>query len=89
MGVSFDLEDSRECCDSEYIPVVRSGGWSDIGFRQSMEDTFVCCDDFMHDYGLKKLGPGPNAFYGVCFYGFSLSFELSLRLFLVFLPFKS
>ncbi|XP_039125605.1 probable protein phosphatase 2C 57 isoform X2 [Dioscorea cayenensis subsp. rotundata] len=64
VGVSFDLEDSRECCDSEYIPVVRSGGWSDIGFRQSMEDTFVCCDDFMHDYGLKKLGPGPNAFYG-------------------------
>lgn len=65
VGVSFDLEESTECCDSEYIPIVRSGGWSDIGFRQSMEDTFVCCDDFMHDYRLKKLGPGPNAFYGV------------------------
>lgn len=60
-----ELEKSRETCESEFIPIVRSGGWADIGFRRSMEDTYVCCDNIKHEYGLKNFGEGPSAFYGV------------------------
>jgi len=60
-------EKSRENCNSEFLPIVRSGGWAAIGFRRSMEDVYVCCDNFMHEYGLMELGEGPSAFYGVCF----------------------
>ena len=52
-------------CDSEFIPIVRSGAWTDIGFRSRMEDVYVCVDDFMHHYGLQHTSDGPNAFYGV------------------------
>lgn len=63
--VSVEPEKSRENCGSEFLPIVRSGGWADIGFRRSMEDAYVCCDNFIHEYGLKNLGEGPSAFYGV------------------------
>lgn len=49
----------------EFCPIIRSGASADIGFRQNMEDVYVCVDNFMHDYGLKNLIEGPNAFYGV------------------------
>ncbi|GMH07006.1 hypothetical protein Nepgr_008846 [Nepenthes gracilis] len=52
-------------CDTEFLPIVRSGAWTDIGFRSSMEDVYVCVDDFMHHYGLEHISEGPNAFYGV------------------------
>lgn len=55
----------RENCDSAFLPIVRSGGWADIGFRQSMEDVIVCCDDFLHKFGRMNVGEGPSAFYGV------------------------
>ncbi|KAL5729454.1 protein-serine/threonine phosphatase [Ranunculus cassubicifolius] len=51
--------------ETEFIPIVRSGAWSDIGFRNSMEDAYLCIDDFMHEYRIKNFGQGPNAFYGV------------------------
>ncbi|XP_010249924.1 PREDICTED: probable protein phosphatase 2C 57 isoform X2 [Nelumbo nucifera] len=51
--------------ETNFIPIVRSGGWADIGFRQSMEDAYVCVDDFMLDYGHENFCEGPNAFYGV------------------------
>ncbi|XP_022731439.1 probable protein phosphatase 2C 22 isoform X2 [Durio zibethinus] len=50
---------------AEFTPIVRSGAWADIGFRTSMEDVYLCLDDFMHYYGLKNFVDGPNAFYGV------------------------
>lgn len=46
------------------MPVLRSGGWADIGSRSNMEDVYVCLDDFFHNYGLSD-GNRPNAFYGV------------------------
>lgn len=52
-------------CESEFLPIVRSGAWTDIGFRSNMEDVYVRLDDFMHHYGLQHTGEGPNAFYGV------------------------
>lgn len=50
---------------ADFTPIVRSGAWADVGFRTSMEDVYLCVDDFMHDYGLKNFADGPSAFYGV------------------------
>lgn len=58
--------------ETEFVPVVRSGAWADIGLRPTMEDVFLCVDDFMSDYGLKNLIDEPSAFYGV------FSFQLLL-----------
>ncbi|GAB4854147.1 hypothetical protein Ancab_022732 [Ancistrocladus abbreviatus] len=52
-------------CGTEFMPILRSGAWTDIGFRSSMEDVYVCVDDFMLHYGLEHVSEGPNAFYGV------------------------
>ncbi|XP_062101601.1 probable protein phosphatase 2C 22 isoform X2 [Humulus lupulus] len=57
----LDVED----CQSHFSPIIRSGAWTDIGFRASMEDAYVCVDNFMQNYGLKNLPDGPSAFYGV------------------------
>uniref|UniRef100_A0A2N9H756 protein-serine/threonine phosphatase n=1 Tax=Fagus sylvatica TaxID=28930 RepID=A0A2N9H756_FAGSY len=54
-----------ESCESEFIPIVRSGAWADVGFRTNMEDVYVCVDDFAQDYGLKNFTDGPNALYAV------------------------
>ncbi|KAM7459443.1 hypothetical protein LguiA_036437 [Lonicera macranthoides] len=56
---------SVEDFETEFIPILRSGAWTDIGFRSSMEDVYVCADNFTHDYGVKNLDEGPSAFYGV------------------------
>lgn len=64
----FDV--SEESCIDEseinFVPVLRSGGWSDIGFRCNMEDAHVRIDDLFHNYGVSRNGvAGPYAFYGV------------------------
>ncbi|KAL0393995.1 UNVERIFIED_CONTAM: putative protein phosphatase 2C 22 [Sesamum latifolium] len=51
--------------DAEYMPLLRSGAWADIGSRSNMEDVYVCADNLMHDYGLNTLNERPSAFYGV------------------------
>lgn len=51
--------------DAEYMPLLRSGAWADIGSRSNMEDVYVCADNLMHDYGLNTLNKRPSAFYGV------------------------
>lgn len=61
----------------EFVPILRSGAWADIGFRSSMEDVYVCADNIMHDYGMKNCDSGPSAFYGV----FSLSQNLVILIF--------
>ncbi|KAF8393297.1 hypothetical protein HHK36_021538 [Tetracentron sinense] len=65
MDLSVEPEIGTEGCETEFIPIVRSGAWADIGFRQSMEDAYICVDNIMHDYGLKNFSEGLNAFYGV------------------------
>ena len=57
---------------AEFTSIVCSGAWTYIGFRTSMEDVYLCVDDFMHDYGLKNFADGPSAFYGV--YAFPYNF---------------
>lgn len=49
----------------EFVPAMRSGAWSDIGSRSSMEDAYLCLDNLMDSYGLKDSEDGPTAFYGV------------------------
>ncbi|KAL9239854.1 hypothetical protein vseg_014133 [Gypsophila vaccaria] len=51
--------------EAEFLPLVRSGAWTDIGFRSCMEDVYVCLDDFIGRYGLEQFSDGPHAFYGV------------------------
>ncbi|KAL5539493.1 hypothetical protein UlMin_043225 [Ulmus minor] len=65
--VSVEAEFAVDDCRSEFMPIVRSGAWTDIGFRSSMEDVYVCVDKFMHGNGHKNLNDsdGPSAFYGV------------------------
>ncbi|KAG6409648.1 hypothetical protein SASPL_127689 [Salvia splendens] len=50
---------------TEYVPLLRSGAWADVGSRSSMEDAYVCADNMMNDYGLNGSSDMPSAFYGV------------------------
>lgn len=50
---------------TEYIPILRSGAWADIGSRSTMEDVFVCTDNFMSHYRSTGSNEGTHAFYGV------------------------
>ncbi|KAA8521478.1 hypothetical protein F0562_012151 [Nyssa sinensis] len=63
--ISAEARLCEEECETEFNPILRSGAWADIGFRSSMEDVYVCVDNFMHDFGVKNFNEGPNAFYGV------------------------
>lgn len=54
-----------EDCKPEFLPLIRSGAWADMGFRGSMEDVYICADNFVHDYGGKNLIEGPSSFYAV------------------------
>ncbi|KAJ8470912.1 hypothetical protein OPV22_025255 [Ensete ventricosum] len=65
LDVTIEVEKSNECCETDFFPILRSGAWTDIGFRHTMEDAYVCSDNFMQDYGLQNFGEGPSAFYGV------------------------
>ncbi|CAM8892574.1 unnamed protein product [Rhodiola kirilowii] len=53
-----------EECASDFTPSIRSGAWADVGTRKTMEDVYVCLDNFMCAYGLQNSTNGPNAFYG-------------------------
>ncbi|KAL7159456.1 hypothetical protein ABFS83_01G028000 [Erythranthe nasuta] len=50
---------------AEFMPLLRSGAWTDIGSRSSMEDVYICTDNLMHDYGSNISNHKPTAFYGV------------------------
>ncbi|KAH8504266.1 hypothetical protein Peur_046150 [Populus x canadensis] len=65
LDISVKPNPGAENHDADFFPIVRSGAWADIGFRSSMEDVYMCADNFMSDYGLKNATDGPNAFYGV------------------------
>ncbi|XP_059658073.1 probable protein phosphatase 2C 22 isoform X2 [Cornus florida] len=65
LDISIETEPQVENCETEFIPILRSGAWTDIGFRSTMEDVYVCADNFMHDYGVKNFNEGPSAFYGI------------------------
>ncbi|KAJ0029986.1 hypothetical protein Pint_12722 [Pistacia integerrima] len=65
VDISVEPVVGEENHETEFIPIVRSGAWADIGIRTSMEDVFLCVDNFMFNYGLKNSTDGPSAFYGM------------------------
>ncbi|CAN6190493.1 unnamed protein product [Urochloa humidicola] len=57
--------DFRQIKLSNFIPIIRSGDWSDIGGRQYMEDTHVCIPDLAKNFGFPSLNNEAVSFYGV------------------------
>ncbi|KAK1316591.1 putative protein phosphatase 2C 2 [Acorus calamus] len=49
----------------QFVPVIRSGSFSDIGCRSIMEDEHICIDDLSSHLGSMVRCPKPSAFYGV------------------------
>uniref|UniRef100_A0A1J3IP99 protein-serine/threonine phosphatase n=1 Tax=Noccaea caerulescens TaxID=107243 RepID=A0A1J3IP99_NOCCA len=64
---SFPEEDDDDCSssDSFYVPVIRSGSYTDIGPRRFMEDEHICIDDLSSRVGSLYKLPKPSAFYAV------------------------
>ncbi|KAM7256002.1 hypothetical protein ACFE04_011743 [Oxalis oulophora] len=62
-----DDDDDDNDNDDDYIPILRSGAWADIGFRTNMEDVYLCLDNFTRNYGLNHddVADVSVAFYGV------------------------
>ncbi|PNX76526.1 putative protein phosphatase 2C 27-like protein [Trifolium pratense] len=70
---SFPLESI--CEDSEiaekkqnlinFVPMLRSGEWSDIGGRPYMEDTHICIGDLAKKFGYNVISDEAISFYGV------------------------
>ncbi|KAF2317155.1 hypothetical protein GH714_012323 [Hevea brasiliensis] len=50
---------------TSFIPVLRSGEWSDIGGRLYMEDTHICISDLAKKFGYNLLREESVSFYGV------------------------
>ncbi|KAG4930077.1 hypothetical protein AAZX31_17G102800 [Glycine max] len=48
-----------------FVPTLRSGEWSDIGDRTSMEDTHICIGDLAEKFGNNELYKEAISFYGV------------------------
>lgn len=63
--VSAESEPVIEDCNPDFLPNLRSGACADIGFRSSMEDVYLCVDNFLPNFGPKNHIDGPSAFYGV------------------------
>ena len=57
--------DFRQNKLSNFVPVLRSGDWSDIGGRQYMEDAHVCIPDLAKNFGFPSLNSEVVSFYGV------------------------
>ncbi|XP_076909224.1 putative protein phosphatase 2C 27 [Bidens hawaiensis] len=50
---------------NNFIPILRSGEWSDIGHRPYMEDTHICIPDLARNFNNKLVGEEAISFYGV------------------------
>jgi protein phosphatase PTC2/3 len=50
---------------SGYMPIFRSGSWSEMGTKSYMEDEHVCIDNLVEHLNASPSFPAPGAFYGV------------------------
>ncbi|WCJ32836.1 Protein phosphatase 2C family protein [Euphorbia peplus] len=48
-----------------FLPIYRSGSWSEKGPKQYMEDEFICVDNLCQHLVTVTNCPSPSAFYGV------------------------
>lgn len=55
------IENGKE----QFMPIIRSGSFTNIGPRRSMEDEHICIDDLSKHLGTMFEGAKPSAFYGV------------------------
>lgn len=58
---------------SNFIPVLRSGDWSDIGSRSYMEDTHICIPNLAQNFGDEVSHKEIVSFYGVSSYFLSIN----------------
>ncbi|RZS22155.1 hypothetical protein BHM03_00054894 [Ensete ventricosum] len=56
---------------TDFVPIIRSGEWSDIGSRSYMEDTHICISDLAKKFGCRSLEGEAMSFYGVSNYKMS------------------
>eukprot|EP00252_Welwitschia_mirabilis_P000790 TRINITY_DN1075_c0_g1_i2.p1 TRINITY_DN1075_c0_g1~~TRINITY_DN1075_c0_g1_i2.p1 ORF type:complete len:377 (-),score=81.78 TRINITY_DN1075_c0_g1_i2:514-1644(-) len=64
-AMNLITQNSTENLKEPFVPIIRSGSFSDIGHRSKMEDEHICIDDLSLHCGSKFDAPEPNAFYGV------------------------
>ncbi|KAL2929863.1 putative protein phosphatase 2C 27 [Bienertia sinuspersici] len=57
--------DENTNLSSDFLPILRSGEWSDIGGRDYMEDTHVCISDLAKDFDSETVYDEAVSFYGV------------------------
>ncbi|GAB2300262.1 hypothetical protein Dimus_034297 [Dionaea muscipula] len=62
---TVEFDSKHNLSNSEFLPTLRSGEWSDIGGRPYMEDTHICIPDMAEKFGCNVLGDGAVSFYGV------------------------
>lgn len=60
--VSLDFKQTKL---SNFVPVIRSGDWSDIGGRDYMEDAHVCISDLAKNFGYNTVDDEIISLYGV------------------------
>lgn len=57
--------DEERNASPDFLPILRSGEWADIGGRDYMEDTHVCIVDLAKKFGCGIVGDEAVSFYGV------------------------
>ncbi|XP_024980466.1 probable protein phosphatase 2C 27 isoform X1 [Cynara cardunculus var. scolymus] len=71
LSTSFPMDSIGETAvvtyekQSDFVPVLRSGDWSDIGKRAYMEDTHICIPNLAENFSDKLLSKELVSFYGV------------------------
>ncbi|KAI3443942.1 hypothetical protein Pfo_000607 [Paulownia fortunei] len=59
------VADRTQMLLNNFLPILRSGDWSDIGGRLDMEDTHICIPDLAMNFGYTVRGEEAISFYGV------------------------
>lgn len=60
-----ETRNNEELLMADFVPIIRSGEWSDIGSRDYMEDAHVCIGDLAKKFGYLSMNGEAISFYGV------------------------
>lgn len=58
-------QESTSAENAEFVPVFRSGSYSEKGPKEFMEDEHICVDNLREHVDASKDFPSPGAYYGV------------------------
>ncbi|KAL8168317.1 hypothetical protein V2J09_009816 [Rumex salicifolius] len=64
-GFSVVISPSSSIEGSQFLPIFRSGSFTDQGPKRSMEDEHICVDNLLDHLSSLENVPLPSAFYGV------------------------